>query len=85
MRRLQREEIERRETNMKLTESEGLKNLYQHELDKIQKEKKELRKKAAEEAQSIVENANQKIERLVADIRKTQASKENPCLSIMGF
>lgn len=74
--RLQRTEKERREINIKLTESEGLKNLYQKELDKIQREKKELRKKAAEEAQSIVAEANQKIERLVADIRKTQASRE---------
>ena len=74
--RLQRAEKERREFNIKLTESEGLKNLYQKELDKIQREKTELRRKAAEEAQSIVEEANQKIEMLVADIRKTQASRE---------
>jgi DNA mismatch repair protein MutS2 len=74
--RLQRAEKERREINIKLTESDGLKNLYQKELDKIQSEKMEMRRKAAEEAQNIVDEANQKIERLVADIRKTQASRE---------
>ncbi|UCF65076.1 MAG: endonuclease MutS2 [bacterium] len=75
--RLQRAEKERREINIKLTESEGLKNLYQKELDKIQGEKKEVRRKAAEEAKRIVEEANQRIEKLVADIRKSQASREN--------
>jgi DNA mismatch repair protein MutS2 len=75
--RLQRAEKERREINIKLTESEGLKNLYQQELDKIQSEKKELRREAAEEAKRMVEEANRKIEQLVADIRKSQASRKH--------
>lgn len=74
--RLQQTEKERREVNIKLSESEGLKNLYQLELEKLRREKTELRRQAAEEARKIVEQANTAIERLIADIRRTQAQKE---------
>ena len=73
--RLQEAETERREFNIKLSEVEGLKTLYQNELNKFRNEKIELQKAAAEEAKSILTEANIMIERLVAEIRKTQASK----------
>jgi len=74
--RLQQTEKERREVSIKLSQSDGLKNLYQAELDKLRREKTELRRQAAEEAKKIVEEANITIERLIADIRRTQAQKE---------
>jgi DNA mismatch repair protein MutS2 len=74
--RLQQTEKERREVNIKLSQSDGLKNLYQAELEKLRREKSDLRRQAAEEAQKIVEEANSAIERLIADIRRTQAQKE---------
>jgi len=74
--RLQQTEKERREVNIKLSQSDGLKNLYQAELEKLRREKSDLRRQAAEEARKIVEEANSTIERLIADIRRTQAQKE---------
>ncbi|GAB4375065.1 MAG: endonuclease MutS2 [Calditrichia bacterium] len=74
--RLQKLEEERRRLSIRLSEVEGLRNLYQNELERLEKEKTELRKKAAEEARQIVETANARIEAVVADIRKTQAEKK---------
>ncbi len=74
--RLQETDKERRKISIKLSESEALKNLYQNQLGKLQKEKTELRRTAALEARRIVEEANAAIERLIADIRKTQAQKD---------
>ena len=74
--RLQQTEKERREVSIKLSQSDGLKNLYQAELEKLRREKTDLRRQAAEEARKIVEEANVTIERLIADIRRTQAQKE---------
>jgi DNA mismatch repair protein MutS2 len=73
---LQQAEKERREINIKLTESEGLRKLYQTEVEKIEKEKTELRRNAAQEAKRIVDEANKTIENLIADIRKSAAQKE---------
>ncbi len=74
--RLQRVEEERRQLSIKLSEAEGLRNLYQHEMERINREKKELRRKSAEEAKTLLENVNAKIERTVAEIRETQARKD---------
>ncbi len=74
--RLQETEKERRDISIKLSESEGFRQLYQKELQKLQNEKTELRRNAAEEAKKIVDEANATIERLVADIRKTQAQRD---------
>ncbi len=74
--RLQDIEKDRREISIKLTESEGLRNLYQQELERLRKEKTELRRQAAHEARKIVQEANSTIEKLVADIRRTQAQKD---------
>jgi DNA mismatch repair protein MutS2 len=74
--RLQQAEKERREINIKLTESEGLQKLYQNQVEKIEKEKTDLRRDAAREAKNIVDEANKTIEKLIADIRKSAAQKE---------
>ncbi len=74
--RLQQIEKEHRELSIKLSEAEGLRNLYQKEMERFKREKTDLRRKAAEEAKQIVDEANARIEKLVAEIRKTQAQKE---------
>ncbi len=74
--RLQEIDKERRELSIKLSEAEGLRNLYQQEVERLKREQKELRRKAAEEAEQIVKQANARIEKLVAEIRRTQAEKE---------
>lgn len=74
--RLQETEKERRDISIKLSESEGLRNLYQKELKKLQQEKTELRRSAAEEASKIIRDANTTIEHLVAEIRKSNAHRD---------
>jgi DNA mismatch repair protein MutS2 len=73
--RLQEAETERREFNIKLSEVGGLKTLHQNELNKFRNEKAALQKEAAEQARSILAEANIMIEKIVAEIRKTQANK----------
>ncbi len=74
--RLQEIEKERRELSIKLSEAEGLRHLYQQEVERLKREQKDLRRKAAEEAEQIVKHANARIEKLVAEIRRAQAEKE---------
>ena len=74
--RLQQIEKDHRELNIKLSEAEGLRNLYLKEMERFKRERTDLRRQAAEEAKNIVEQANARIEKLVAEIRKTQAQKE---------
>jgi DNA mismatch repair protein MutS2 len=73
--RLQKAEKEEKALNIKLTETEGLKNLYQGELKRLQNQRRQLNREAAEEARQIISRANAKIEKLVADIRESQAGK----------
>jgi len=49
---------------------------YSEEMEKFQKEKKELLKKAKNEAQEILNSANKQIENTIRIIRETQADKE---------
>lgn len=74
--RVQQIEKERRHLSIKLSEAEGISGLYQRQLKTLEKEKSELRQRAAEEAQKIVESANSKIEKIVSEIRQTQAKRE---------
>ncbi len=74
--KLQEASKERRELSIKLSEMEGLKNLYQNEMDRLKREKNDLRRKAAEDAKKIVDEANARIENVIAEIRKTDAQKE---------
>ncbi|MEJ2634831.1 MAG: endonuclease MutS2 [Calditrichia bacterium] len=75
--RLQKVEEERRELSIRLSEAEGLRNLYQHEMERLQREKTDLRRKAAEEARKLLDDANAAIERTVAEIRQNQARRES--------
>ena len=74
--KLQKISEERREISIKLTEVNGLKNLYENQVSKLKKEKSDLQRKATEEAQRIVDEANAKIEKAVADIRAQKADKK---------
>ncbi len=76
-RKIHQLEKERRELTIKLSEAEGLRNLYQRQLETLKKEKKTLKQQAVQEAQKIVENARRQIEHLVAEIRRTEASRES--------
>ncbi len=73
--RLQEVEKEHRELNIQLSQAQGLKILYQKEMDKFKSEKSKRLREAAEEAKLIIIETNAKIEKIIAEIRKTQASK----------
>ncbi len=74
--RLQEVEHQRRQLSIKLSEAEGLRQLYQKEVERLKREKKRLQREAAEEAQKLVQQARAEIERLVAEIRRTEARRE---------
>ncbi len=73
--RLQEVEKEYRELNIKLSQAQGLKILYEKEMDKFKSEKSKRIREAAAEANLIISEANAKIEKIIAEIRKNQASK----------
>ena len=56
--------------------TEELMNLYQDRLKKLEEREKELKTKALRESKLMVEATRVELERLVAQIRKTQAQKE---------
>ncbi|HEX9916919.1 MAG TPA: endonuclease MutS2 [candidate division Zixibacteria bacterium] len=56
--------------------SDELLNLYQDKLRKIELKEKELERKSLEEARRLVDQTKIELERLVAQIRSTQADKE---------
>jgi DNA mismatch repair protein MutS2 len=67
---------EKQKLSIKLSEGEGLRNLYERQTNQLKKEKKALQQKAAEEAQQILQDANALVERVVAEIRSQKASRE---------
>lgn len=78
-------EIESKSTSLekKLKESElentrliGLSNLYKKNLEKLEKEKKEILKKVKIDGEKYLEGVNRKIEQVIKELRETQASKE---------
>ncbi len=75
--KIQQLEKERRELSIKLSEAEGLRQLYQRQVETLKKEKKALKQQAVKEAQQLVDDARRQIERLVAEIRRTEASRES--------
>ncbi|MFZ0391583.1 MAG: endonuclease MutS2 [Calditrichia bacterium] len=75
--RLQQADLDRRQLSIKLSEAEGLRNLYERNMERLHREEKEYRRKAAEEAEKILEGANAKIEHSVAEIRRLQGSKDS--------
>jgi len=75
--KLQEVDSQRRELNLKLTEAEALKKLYAQQVEKLKKDKSELKRKAAMEAEAVLQEAKRTIEQLVAEIRQTQARRES--------
>ena len=78
-------EIESKSTALekKLNESElentrlsGLSNLYKKNLEKLEKEKKEILKKVKIDGEKYLDGVNRKIEQVIKELRETQASKE---------
>ncbi|HKJ81299.1 MAG TPA: endonuclease MutS2 [Ignavibacteriaceae bacterium] len=52
----------------------GLSNLYKQNLDKLNKEKKEILKKAGSDAADYLSEVNKKVERVIKELKETQAS-----------
>jgi len=69
-----RENRQALEEQKKITEE--LVNLYQHRLKKLKERERELKTNALRESKLMVEATRVELERLVAQIRKTQAQKE---------
>jgi len=53
-----------------------LSSLYKKNLDTLEKEKKEILKKAKEDSQNYLEEINKRIENIIKDIKESNASKE---------
>ncbi|MBN1997700.1 endonuclease MutS2 [candidate division KSB1 bacterium] len=64
------------EANIHETELRGLKNLYKERTENFKREEKSLKKKAVDDAKSIVKEANALVERVVKDIRENQAHSQ---------
>ena len=75
--KIQQLEKEHRELSIKLSEAEGLRQLYQRQVEALKKEKKTLKQEALREARQLVDDARKKIEHLVAEIRRTEASRSS--------
>jgi DNA mismatch repair protein MutS2 len=55
---------------------EGLSDLYKKSYEKIEKEKKEILKKVKYDGELYLENVNKKIEKVIKDLRESNASKD---------
>jgi len=55
----------------------GLSNLYKQNLDKLNKEKKDILKKATGEAAEYLKSVNRKVENVIKDLRETKARPES--------
>jgi DNA mismatch repair protein MutS2 len=55
---------------------EGLSALYKKSYEKIEKEKKEILKKVKTDGEFYLENVNKKIEKVIKDLRESNASKD---------
>ena len=54
----------------------GLSNLYKQNLDKLEKDKKQILLKAKEEAEEYIKNINSKFEKIVKELKESKADKE---------
>lgn len=70
-------EIERVRLHDKIQEAEDASQKHTHLLQTLETERDTLKHQAEREARDIVANARKTVEKLVADIRKQQASKES--------
>ncbi len=59
------------------TRLQGLSNLYKQNIEKLDKEKKEILKKAKVEADNYLKNINKKFEQVIKDLKETNAAKES--------
>ncbi len=55
----------------------GLSNLYRQNLDKLNKEKKDILKKASGEAAEYLRDVNRKVENVIRELRETKAGSES--------
>ncbi len=55
---------------------EGLSNLYKQNIEKLDKEKKEILKKAKSEAEEYLGNINKKFEKVIKEVKESNADKE---------
>ncbi len=55
---------------------EGLSNLYKQNIEKLDKEKKEILKKAKSEAEEYLLNINKQFEKVIKDLKESNADKE---------
>lgn len=70
-------EIERTHLHHKIQEAEAASQKHTHLLQTLETERHTLKQQAESEARDIVTNARKTVEKLVADIRKQQASKNS--------
>jgi DNA mismatch repair protein MutS2 len=66
----------RKTLDQKMKVSDELVNLYKGKLEKLESKEKDLKTNALKEAKHMVETTRVELERLVAQIRKTQAEKQ---------
>lgn len=65
-----------KELEIENTRLHGLSNLYKKSYDKIEQEKKEILKKVKIDAEDYLQDINRKIEKVIKDLRDSNASKE---------
>lgn len=75
--KLQIQDKERRELSIKLSKAEAMTTLYETQVDQLKKNKKELQRKAALEAEQVLKKANALIEKSVQEIRESGGSKKS--------
>lgn len=64
-------ELEKENSRLK-----GLSNLYKQSYEKLEKEKKEILRKAKTEADKYLEDVNRKVEKVIKEIKESSAEKE---------
>jgi len=75
--KLQEIEKERRELSIKLSETEGLRNLYERQVQHFKKDKKRMVQEAANEAKKIIQESKKLVEHVVEEIRTQQGTKDS--------
>lgn len=74
--RIQAQEKIQRELDLKQTELDRLTKLYQENMEALNREKRKHQKKAVEEAERIVHQANALVEQTIKEIRQENASRQ---------
>lgn len=64
------------ELNIKQSQLDVLTKLYQERVESLQRDEKRLKKKAIEEAERILQQANASVEQAIKEIKEKQASRE---------